>query len=321
MSVFRITNRTSPIMIWLLYATLLRATRRTMCWFRRLWRRWFPARGLPRFGRHVSPAPQPSFPRAPPKPEWVRHEVIRLKALMPEGGCRTIAQTFNRRFSHTKEMTVGKTFVSELIQRHQYEIQVVRKKIKHAKPRPVPRNLIWAMDLTGKTDMEGKTHALLGIVEHRSRANLTLSAVKDKTTVTLLRYLLDALERFGKPKILRTDNEAVFTSPLFRLALWLLGIRHQRIDLHCPWQNGRVERFFGTLKQKLDRWEVGSLSQLNHALGQFQFWYNHVRPHQNLNGRTPAGVWNGIDIFAKRPKHEHWFEAWEGLLQGFYLRV
>jgi transposase InsO family protein len=308
-------------MIWLCYVVLLGVGRYVIRFLRTLGRRGFPARGLPRYGRRVPPGPAPSFPRTPPKPPWVRTEVIRLKALMPQTGCRTIAQVFNRRCAVNKQMTVGKTFVSQVIRAHRYEIQVTRKNIKHAKPRLVPRNLIWAMDLTGKTDTEGKTHALLGIVEHHSRANLTLRALKDKTAITLLRCLLDAIECYGQPKLLRTDNEAVFTSLLFRVALWLLGIRHQRTDRHCPWQNGRVERFFGTLKEKLDLWEVGSLQQLNGALAQFQFWYHHVRPHQNLNGRTPAEVWNGIDIYTKRPQREYWFEAWDGLLTGIYLRL
>lgn len=153
----------------------------------------FP-RSVPHFGRRKPNEEKRTPYRTPPKPEWVRNEVIRLKALMPESGCRTLAQTFNRRFAHTKRMTVGKTFVSQAIRNHHYEIQVVRKKIKHAKPRPVPRNLIWGMDLTGKRNVQGKTHSLLGIVEHHSRANLTLSALKDKTTITLLRCLLDTLE-------------------------------------------------------------------------------------------------------------------------------
>ena len=49
---------------------------------------------------------------------------------------------------------------------------------------------------------------------------------------------------------LRTDNEAVFTSRLFCTALQILGIAHQRNDLGCPWQNGRIERLLGTLKAK-----------------------------------------------------------------------
>ena len=85
--------------------------------------------------------------------------------------------------------------------------------------------------------------------------------------------------------------------------------------------NGRVERFFGSLKNKLNRWEVDSLNQLNGALGQFRFWYNHVRPHQHLDGRTPAEVWKGQDVYNNKPKQEYFFQAWEGLLSGYYLQL
>jgi len=240
---------------------------------------------------------------------------------MPESGCRQLANVFNRRFAHHRRMTVGKTFVSRTIRAHQYDIQVLRQKIKHRPPRPVAPHLIWGMDLTGKRDAQRNTHPLLGIVEHHSRANLELRALQDKTTVTVLRSLLDVIERFGKPAILRTDNEAMFTSRLFRVALWFLGIRHQRIELGCPWQNGRIERFFGTLKAKLDQWEVTGHDELNGALAQFRFWYNHVRAHQNLGGRTPAEVWRGADIYSQRTKGEYWFEAWGKLLTGIYLRL
>ena len=132
--------------------------------------------------------------------------------------------------------------------------------------------------------------------------------------------LTEAIQRYGKPRIVRTDNEAVFTSQVFRFALFLLGIRHQRTDPGCPWQNGRVERFFGTLKEKLDQLAVDSFEALNLALGEFKFFYHHVRPHQNLNGGTPAEAWAGVDPFADGFRKEYWFEAWDGLLRGYYLR-
>jgi len=84
-------------------------------------------------------------------------------------------------------------------------------------------------------------------------AALWLEALQSKSSWTLVLKLIEAIQRYGKPRTIRTDNESIFTSKVFRLALFLLGIRHQRIDLHCPWQNGRVERFFGTLKGKLDQ--------------------------------------------------------------------
>ena len=83
---------------------------------------------------------------------------------------------------------------------------------------------------------------------------------------------------------------------------------------------GRVERFFGTLKQKLDRLAVDSLEALNGALGEFRFFYNNIRPHQNLGGATPAEAWAGIDPYTSRFKDEYWFEALDGLLRGYHLR-
>lgn len=271
-------------------------------------------------GRRKWETSAPPTSRYAKKPDWVAKEIIRMKALMKTAGCRSIADSFNRRFA-IKGMSVGKTFVNGIIRKHEYEIRILRKKHKHRKPKPVPLNRVWAMDLTGKQDAGGQVHHILGLVEHGSRANLCLQGLKDKASITLLRHLLDAIEKYGKPQFLRTDNEAVFTSRLFRFGLWLLGIKQQRTDIGCPWINGRVERFFGTLKKKLSQWEVDSLEQLNNALVPFRFWYNHVRPHQNLDGRTPAEVWAGVDVYTAKPKKEAWFEAWDGLLTGYYLRL
>jgi transposase InsO family protein len=165
------------------------------------------------------------------KAPWVKQEVIRLKALMREAGtCRAIADCFNRRFGERRKMTVGRTFVNETIRRHRYEIEVLRRRIKNAKPKPVPRNLVWGMDLTGKTTLDGTTRAVLAIVEHASRAALRLEALQSKSSWALVARLVDAIKHHGKPKAVRTDNESVFTSRAFRLALFLLGIRHQRTD-------------------------------------------------------------------------------------------
>jgi putative transposase len=280
---------------------------------------FLPWRERPPGYRRTGP-PTQAFRHSPAKPGWVRKEVLRLKALMPHATCRDIAHCFNRRFEARRKMRVGKTFVWEWIRKHRYEIEVLRRRIKSARPRPVPQNLIWGLDLTGKASLDAKTHLVLGILEHASRAALWLEALPNKSSWTLIVTLLAAIKRHGRPRIVRTDNESVFVSRTFRLALLLLGIRHQRTDPGCPWQNGRIERFFGTLKDKLDRLAVESLQTLNLALGEFRFFYNHVRPHQNLGGATPAEAWAGVDPYASRIKREYWFEGWDGLLAGYYLR-
>jgi transposase InsO family protein len=236
------------------------------------------------------------------------------------GSCRAIEMLFNRRFARSRNMTVGRTFVSEVIRAHRHEIDVERRRIKNSRPKPVSRNLIWGLDLTVKTDTDGKLHSVLGLLDHGTRTSLCLAALANKSSFTLLGHLFIAIGRYGKPGAVRTDNESIFASKLFRLALFAFGIRHQRTNPGCPWQNGRIERFFGTLKNKLDRLAVDSMDALTLALIEFRFFYNHVRPHQNLGGATPAEAWTDIDPYAMPCKGEYWFEAWEGLLRGYYLR-
>ncbi len=165
--------------------------------------------------------------RTTPKPPWVHDEVLRLKAFMPHHGCRKISIVFNYLHHRRRKMTVGKTFVATVLRKRQHDLAAIRRQLKHKRPRPMPRNIVWALDLTYFGERNHK-HTVLGLLDHGSRACLALSNLRTKTSVAILRAILDAIERFGKPRAIRTDNEATFTSMLFRLALRLLGIRPGR---------------------------------------------------------------------------------------------
>ena len=262
--------------------------------------RWLTRRSKPnRWGRQPPAPPRRIF--VPSKPQWAKNEVIRLKALMPHAGCRTIAHLFNRRWRDQRQMTVSKTYVADLCRKHQYRIYEARRKLKHRVPRPIPHNRVWGFDLLTKTDRQGQPHLALAILDHASRACLRLQRLTDKSSLTLFRELIEAVQRYGRPQFLRTDNEAVLVSRLFRVGLWFLGIRQQRIQPGCPWQNGRVERFIGTVKQELRQEMLTSDTDLDHRLTGIRQWYNHDRPHDHLRGRTPAEVWAGIDVFRAKP--------------------
>jgi len=186
-----------------------------------------------------------------PKPKWVKQEIIRLKALMPQAGCRTVAHHFNRWWKHQRHMTVSKTYVADTIRRNHYLIYEARRKLKHRVPRPMPRNRVWGCDLLSKTDQRGQPHLALAVLDHASRACVRLQRLTDKSSFMLLRGLIEAVKRYGRPQFLRTDNDAVLVSRWFPFGLWVLGIRHQRIQPGCPWKNGRVERSIGTVKGEL----------------------------------------------------------------------
>ena len=249
-----------------------------------------------------------------PKPPWVVKEVLKLKAFSNEG-CRSVTYMFNRRYSGSRNMTVSKTYVAYTIKKHQYEIQVLRRKIKHKRPRNIPINKIWAMDLTFLTNRSKSQVPILGIIDHQSRLSLKLSQLQTKSTINILRALFDAIELFGKPESIRIDNESMFTSRLFRLSCWLLGIKHQKTDKGCPWQNGRIERFFGTFKSKLKLLPENISFDIQRLLTEYRCWYNHLRPHDYLDGSTPT------EVFTRRKKTAENYKLmtfWKGALVGDY---
>jgi transposase InsO family protein len=248
----------------------------------------------------------------------VRRDILRLKALMPAAGCRRIADTFNRLHADRRSMRVGKTFVADTLRGQGEEILRLRRELKHRQPRALAPNVVWALDWTWVSGEAGQSVPALGVIDHGSRACLELEPVESRTTVSLLRKLLELFERFGTPRLLRTDNEPAVRSWLFRVVLGLLGVRHQRTDPFAPWQNGRIERLFLTVKQVLRQRAANTSTAGVTAsdLALVRAWYNHLRPHQHLDGRTPAEAWSGSD----RPGGgtPRWFSAWDGLLAGCY---
>jgi transposase InsO family protein len=263
--------------------------------------------------------PPVTLRRSSRKPQWVANAVIRIKALCPSYGCTKVAHTFNRIYAQ-QGMSVSRSYAAYTVRNHLYEILRYRRAMRQRKPGRSQPNRSWAIDLTGKQDASGKIHAILGILDQGTRRILCLSATPSKCSWSLLGYIFLAIGRFDKPKSLRTDNESVFKSRLFRTTLWICGIRQQFSAVGCPWMNGRIERFFGTLKQALDCWQVPDVQILQHSLDQFLFFYNHIRPHENLGGQTPGEAWEGVDPYRARPKRIEYFEAWDGLLTGFYIR-
>jgi transposase InsO family protein len=290
------------------------------------WHSWFEAiTESRRFTRRAATEPVEQTPvhAVRRKPDWVIQEVLRLKALMWTKGCRKIADTFNDQHAALTGCTVGKTFVSECLKANQYALACLRKEMRNRLPRPVPINAVWAMDLTFYTDASGKQQMALGIIDHGSRLVTCLQTLVNKRSWTLLGYLCLAIGRHGKPNRIRTDNEIIFTSWVFTTFLKLVGIRHQRTPVCAPWCNGRIERLFGTLKPLLRQLIIPTRKALQSALEEFTLFYNQARPHQNLDGLTPAQKREGlskVDVLQQPPKRVVLVQALDGLLVGYCTR-
>jgi transposase InsO family protein len=292
-----------PVTLWLRH--------RRSAFMRRRHRRCKP--------RLAPPPATPGFPER--KPDWVRRVMRQLHEQHPDWKHRKLADAFNLHYFAATGISVGHTWTYEFLKALAHEALHKQRELKHRVPDPEPRNRTWGVDTTCITDAAGRRHIVLGIVDHGSRLSITLRLLKRFNTWTLLGALFLAFGEYGVPCLLRLDNHPVHHAKRFKAMMRWTGVRLRFTALASPWQNGRIERLFGTVKaclRDLD-FAVCGILHVAQSLGQFQYWYNTVRPHQHLGGRTPAQVWRGIDPYRRAPKQAQWFEGWGGRLRGWVL--
>jgi putative transposase len=243
------------------------------------------------------------------KPEWIRVELLKLKHHLPKLGCKKLAHTFNLKHAGEfddfgRAVYVSASFVGNVIRRRRHELALARAQAR--KPHAEPLLGVWGIDMTGLPLTSGESISAFGILDHGSRICLQATPVARYNSLILLGRLIQTMGEWGLPKAIRSDNDAVFKTILFRWTLKLIGVEQQWTDIGSPWQNGRIERFWRTLKEGVlekresikdgliaikTQFKFADVDEVAQTLTQFQFLYNTQRPHQSLKGATPAMVW------------------------------
>ena len=257
-----------------------------------------------------------SWVRTRPKPHWFGDEIVRMRAFAPRLGYKKLAEAFNRRFADEFGVSISASTVRRILIKRRADVIALRREVRNRVPREVPKNSTWGLDLTTVTDTTKTQRRVLGLVDHGTRACLALSELRDRRTLTILRAIIAAIRQLGFPTRIRVDNDPSLKSALMRAALRLLGVKLQVVEPACPWQNGRIERFFGTFKAAIGTIVVNG-ADLPHRLIEFRSFYNHVRSHQHLHGRTPAEAWAGLD--KQHGGSGEFVSLWHSALAGWYF--
>jgi putative transposase len=107
------------------------------------------------------------------------------------------------------------------------------------------------------------------------------------------RYVADTLLRLfgerGAPKYVRSDNGPEFVAKHLMRVLAGSGVEARHIEPGSPWQNGRNERFNGTLRDECLNLET--FHNRDHARALIKLFgrsYNRRRPHSSLGYLTPT---------------------------------
>lgn len=168
-------------------------------------------------------------------------------------------------------------------------------------------NAVWCIDFKGKFRLgDGQWCHVLTLLDAYSRYLLRCEALMEPIGRNVEHILDSAFQEFGLPVAIRSDNGPPFASSgagrLTQLSVWWLrlGIALQRIQPGKPQQNGRQERLHLTL----DLEDVVPRANIRVQQRTIDLWrreYNHERPHEALELRPPATVYERSSRSYPRP--------------------
>ena len=160
-------------------------------------------------------------------------------------------------------------------------------------------NAVWCIDFKGWfLTGDGQRCYPLTLLDAFSRYLLRCEALRDPNGAQVRRVLDSAFLEFGLPLAIRSDGGPPFASSgparLTELSVWLLqlGIRVEIIAPGKPQQNGRLERLHRTLKADTATPAERDLPSQQRCFDVWRREYNHERPHEALEMRRPATVYD-----------------------------
>jgi len=198
---------------------------------------------------------------------------------------------------------VGRTHVATLMKRMGIEAlyrkpRTTRPKAGHKVYPYLLRNLtidrpnqVWAMDITYIPMARGFVY-LAAVVDWSTRRVLAWRISITMDVHFCLEAVEEAIQRYGTPVIMNTDQGSQFTSRAF---VGLMKEHEIRISMDGKnsWRdNVFVERLWRSVKYEdiyLKAYE--SVSAVRTGLSKYFNFYNSRRPHSSLDGRTPDQVY------------------------------
>jgi len=251
---------------------------------------------------HPGLADRSSRPRSSPwaTPPHVVEAILDVRRAHDDYGAKKIIWYLER---HRPELHLpSRTTVHNILLRHDL-VPKRRKRVRRWHPgRPdtlaAHPNDTWSADFKGEfPTRDGELCYPLTVQDMHSRFVLACRGRPNVKTVGVFPVFTRLFKEFGLPQRIRTDNGTPFATNtlarLSRLSVWFvqLGIHPQLIEPGCPQQNGKHENMHRVLKRKATRPPRANLRCQQRAFNDFCTEYNHVRPHEALDGAVPADLY------------------------------
>ena len=235
-------------------------------------------------------------------PAAVAAAIVETKRRFPDFGLKKVAQHLAR----FAGLRVSPSSVRHTLRRAGVRPTAPVRRARRS--RPLPRrferaspNQLWQTDITSLVlPRHGARVYLTVFLDDHSRYVVSWQLASHQKGELVLEALRDGVGRFGKPEEVLTDQGRQYFSwrgrSDFQKELAKLGIRHVVARAHHPETVGKCERLWKTVQEELwSRCSPLDISEARQRVGHFFAHYNHLRPHQGLEGAVPADRFFGAE--------------------------
>ena len=156
-------------------------------------------------------------------------------------------------------------------------------------------NEMWTGDALHGPHIAGRKAYLFAFLDDHSRAVMAARWGYFEDTVRLAAALRPALAARGVPVRIYVDNGSAFTDAALKRAAARLGIKISHSAPGRPQGRGKIERFFGVVRQEFlveigDGSSIADLAELNRLFTAWCETVYHARPHGET-GQPPMDRW------------------------------
>jgi putative transposase len=215
-------------------------------------------------------------------------ELRDLAAAHPRFGCRRLCAVLRR-----AGRVVNLKRVRRLCREHGLLLRQKRRRKRRGIGTGVPCKAehpghVWAYDFVEDRTEAGRKLRVLTVADEFTRECVAVEVEYRMNARSVAATLARLFAERGPPAFVRSDNGPEFIAKHLMRALAASGVAARHIDPGSPWQNGRNERFNGTLRDECLNLET--FHNRDHARALIKLFargYNERRPHSSLGCLTP----------------------------------
>lgn len=156
-------------------------------------------------------------------------------------------------------------------------------------------NQVWAIDITYIPMNKGHMY-MVGIIDIYSRYLINWSISNTMDAKWVVETVKEAVEKYGKPDIINSDQGSQFTSDEY--INYIKSLEHTQISMDGKGRaldNIFIERFWRTIKyEKIHLNPPMDGVDLYNICNDFINYYNYERIHSSLNYKTPNSIYENV---------------------------